>query len=243
MIVLVEQEKEQERLKRLCEKTAFGCKIAVVVSAYGFDKGSACFWLDTVSDTVFCQVDDLMLISGTVITPDETREFLRAVGPGCVMCAVKNAEALGLPVSRSGDVLRKKLKPGKARSVDPYSVNIREIYGLLEEAEMVEEFEPFYLDISHKLRHGAALAFEEHRNGELAGCAVVSSISKECAVLSALAVRPQYRRQGIGSALVHRVEECFPGKSVYVFREKGKNAEFYRELEYAKADTWVYSSK
>ncbi len=241
MILLVQQEEEQNRLLRLCEKTAFGCKIASVVAAYGFEKSFACFWLDSKSDVIFCQADDVMIISGTVLNAAETREFLRAVGTRTVMCAVKNAEALDLPISDSGDVLKKKLASGKARGTDPYAINIRELYGLLEETGMVSEFEPFYLDISHKLRHNAALAFTEYRNGELAGCAVVSSISREAALLSALAVRPEFRRQGIGTSLVQRTEECFPDKTLYVFREKDKNCQFYKELKYTKTDTWVYS--
>ncbi len=241
MIALVEREEEKKRLALLCEKTAFGCKIASVISAYGFDKGFACFWLDTQSDVVFCQTDGLMIISGTVLNVAETREFLRAVGPQAVMCAVKNAEVLSLPVTDSGDVLKKRLKPGNPKPADPHNVNVREVFDLLEETGMVEEFEPFYLDFSHKLRHGAAMAFLEYRSGELAGCAVVSSISKDAALLSALAVRPAFRRQGIGTALVRRTEEGFSGKSLYVFREKDKNREFYKKLEYSKTDTWVYS--
>ncbi len=243
MIALVEGEKDKQRLLRLCDKTPFGCKIAAIADSYGFDKSFACFWLDTQADTVFCLADGVMIISGTVTEPKETKEFLRAVGPQSALCAVKNAEALSLPVSDTGDVLKKELEPGAARGLDPFAVNIREIYGLLEEANMVEEFEPFYLDMSHKLRHGTALACTEYRNGGLAGCAVVSSISRKAAILSALAVRPQFRRQGIGGALVKRTEECFPGKTLYVFREKEKNREFYKKMGYGKTDTWVYSRR
>ena len=50
MIRLVEREQDQRRLLALCEKTAFGCKIASWATAYGFDKSFACFWLDTEAD-------------------------------------------------------------------------------------------------------------------------------------------------------------------------------------------------
>lgn len=241
MITLVDREKDQQKLLLLCEKTAFGCKIASVAGAYGFDKGSACFWIDTDSDVVFCQTDDLMVISGTILNSEQTREFIRAVGPRAVMCAVRNAETLSLPVSQSGDVLKKQLYDSESQSFDPYSVNIREIYGLLDSTNMVDEFEPFYLDFSHKLRHNAALSVTEYRGDELAGCAVVSSISKGSAILSAVAVNEKFRRQGIGSQLVRKTEGYLLGKTVYVFREKDKHAEFYKSLNYTKADTWVYS--
>lgn len=241
MLTLVEQKEEQQRLLQLCEKTPFGCKIASTAAAYGFDKGFSCFWLDDRSDAVFCLADDLMMISGTVLDGEETAEFLKAVGPKEIFCAVRNAETLSLPVTDSGDVLKKTAESGKEKTPDPYDVDIREIYGLLEKTGMVEEFEPFYLDLSHKLRHQTALALTERSEDNLIGCAVVSAISKNAAILSALAVLPEYRRQGIGTRLARRAESCFPKKTLYVFREKDKNVEFYRELGYAKADTWVHS--
>ena len=56
-----------------------------------------------------------------------------------------------------------------------------------------------------------------------------------------MAVREDCRRQGLGSALVKEAEGAFPGKTVYVFREQGKNKEFYWGLGYLRADTWVRS--
>ena len=243
MITLVEHQEQRERLRRLCEKTAFGCKIAAVVSAYGFDKGFACFWLDEATDVIFCCADDVMILSGTLGDPAEAKEFLRVTAPGVLLCAVRNAEALGCPVSETGDVLKKLLPDGEAAQRPQDEVNIRELYELLAGEGMVEEFEPFYLDLSHRLRHGAAMAFTERREGRLAGCAIVSSISESAVLLSAVAVAEPDRRRGVGSGLVRRVEAAFPGKTVYVFREKDQHREFYQKLGYAKADTWVVSKR
>ncbi len=243
MISLVESEQDKQRLTELCGKTAFGCKIASIVSVYGFDKGFACFWLDTEADVVFCQADDVMILSGTVLNAEETSGFLHAVGPGSILCAVRNAEALSLPVCAAGDVLKKQIAAGLSQRNRPGEVDIREVYGLLEEEGMVTEFEPFYLDLSHKLRHEGALVLTHYSEETLAGCAVVSSIGNNAAILSALAVRPEFRRRGIGTELVKEVERAFPGNTLYVFREKEKNQEFYKELGYSKADTWVSSKR
>lgn len=241
MIRLVEREQDQRRLLALCEKTAFGCKIASWATAYGFDKSFACFWLDTEADVVFCLADGVMLLSGTVLDGSSLRVFFRAVGAREVFCAVRNAEALDLPKAVSGDVLRHPLAHGEAPPMPLFPVNIREIYALLEENSMVEEFEPFYLDLSHKLRHQAALALSVPGRDGLRACAVVSSITQRGAILSALAVEEASRRQGLGSALVKKAESYFPGKTMYVFREKNKNKEFYRGLGYTKTDTWVHA--
>lgn len=243
MISLVETDEEKKTLLRLCDKTAFGCKIASIIDVYGFDKSFACFWLDTRGEVAFCQSDDVMILSGTVLDPEETVGFLHAVGAGTVLCAVRNAEALELPVSDTGDVLKKQLPEGEPAMGGEEEADIRELYDLLEEEGMVTEFEPFYLDLSHKLRHHGAKVFTRRINGELAGCAVVSSIGRCAVILSALAVRPDFRRKGVGTELVKSVEADFPGKTLYVFREKEKNREFYKTLGYSKADTWVCSRR
>ena len=61
---------------------------------------------------------------------------------------------------------------------------------------MADEFEPFYLDLSHKLRHEAALAATEYRNGELLAARLVSSIGGHAAICHSVAVKEAYRRQG-----------------------------------------------
>lgn len=243
MISFVEKDTDRQLLLRLCKKTAYGCKIAALAAAYGFEKSFVCFWLDAKNKVVFCQTDGDMIISGTVLDREETEAFLRAAGPTGILCAVKNAETLALPITQSGDILKKQLPQGSATKFDPAAVNIRDMYNLLEENGMVDEFEPFYLDLSHKLRHGTAMAFIQRTEKTLAGCAVVSAISEDAAILSAVAVKEEFRRQGIGTALIRQAEAALPGKTMYVFREKEKNREFYRQLGYAKTDTWVYSKK
>ena len=190
---------------------------------------------------MFCLVDGVMLLSGTVLDGGPVRLFLRAVGAQGILCAVRNAEELGLPASQTGDVLKHFLLPGSDTPPPPMPISIRDIYALLEKTGMVDEFEPFYLDLSHKLRHGEALALTVEGVEGVAACAVVSSISKTGAILSALAVEEDCRRQGLGSGLVREMESYFPGKNLYVFREKNKHREFYKKLGYVKIDTWVYA--
>lgn len=241
MIRLVEEQGEKNRLLALCEKTAFGCKISSIATAYGFDRSFACFWLDTQEDVVYCLVDGVMLLSGTVLNGEAAREFLHVAGAKEVLCAVRNAEAMNLRADGVGAVLKHPLPAGPMPTEVLPAVSIRAMYALLEETGMVEDFEPFYLDLSHKLRHQAALAVTVSGKGGLKACAVVSSISQRSAILSALAVKEEFRRQGLGTQLVRQIESYFPGKTLYVFREQNRNQEFYRGLGYTKTDTWVYS--
>ena len=102
MIRLVEREQDQRRLLALCEKTAFGCKIASWATAYGFDKSFACFWLDTEADVVFCLADGVMLLSGTVLDGSSLRVFFRAVGAREVFALCETQRRLACPRPSQG---------------------------------------------------------------------------------------------------------------------------------------------
>ena len=242
MIRFVEKEEDKRRLSRLCEETAFGCKMAALIRSYGFDKGFACFWLEEKSGCAYCLVDGLLIVCGEIGDRTEAREFLQAIGPEAVIAPEAAAKALGLSPALQGEVLKKVLPSGSELALPLGEAPIRDIYGLLEACGMAGDFEPFYLDLSLKLRRGTALALTEHQDRALAGCAVVSAISRRGAVLSALAVEESLRGQGIGSRLLEKAEACLPGKTLYIFREQDKNEPFYRKHQYVHEDNWIYTA-
>lgn len=241
MIQFVENDQQKLRLMQLAEGSAFGCKMAAFVRSYGFDKGFACFWLEEKSDCAYCLMDGLLIVAGTPGGPEEARAFLRAVGPEAVIAPGGAAKALGLAPTVQGEVLKKALPVGEAPPLGQQEAPIREIHGLLEACGMAGEFEPFYLDLSLKLRRGTALALTEYRKKTLAGCAVVSAVSQYGAVLSALAVDQRLRGQGIGSGLLAAAERLLPGKTLYIFRGQEENEYFYRKHQYVHEDDWVYT--
>lgn len=242
MIQFVENDPQKRRLRQLAEGSAFGCKMSALIRSYGFDKGFVCFWLEEKSDCAYCLVDGQLIVSGEIGDAEEARKFLQAVGPEAVIASAGNAKALGLTAAVQGEVLKKVLPPGAPPGPLFEEVPIRDIYGLLEACDMVGEFEPFYLDLSLKLRRGTALALTEYREDALAGCVVVSAISQKGAVLSALAVDKRLRGQGMGRRLVEAVEKRLPGKNLYIFREQDENEAFYRKLQFVHEDDWVYTN-
>jgi Acetyltransferases len=241
MIVLTETQEEQERLINICTKSAFGCKIMAIIKAYGFDKSFCCFWVDTDKELAFAKLDSLMIIAGTIENSLEVREFLKAVGVEEIMCAVRNSELLGINISEHGEICKKKSSADMVEIVSDREINIRRIYELLKKVDMrAEEFESFYLDLSHRLRHGTAQVLTDFsEDGSLSALLIISAILDDSAIISAIAVDKNYRRMGKGRSLMLQAERVLSDKTIYIFKEEKKNNEFYSSLGYKHADSWV----
>ena len=234
MIRLVGGPRERAELMDICAGSAFACKLRAVALAYGFERDFARFWTD--GGAAYCLLDGGLSIAGVPADIEEGREFLDMLGPASVFCERELAGELGLAVSTEGAVMAKDLSDGRPE-VFP-APGLREVHALLTAAGMPLEFEPFYLDMSHRVRHGAALALGEYISGELVGCAVVSAVAGDEAVLSALAVREDMRGRGLGKRLVGDAGRALPGHRLYLFRESGRNREFYEKLGFREIGRW-----
>lgn len=243
MIKMVETKEEKETLVKLCSKSALGCKILGIIKAYGYDEKFSSFWIDTHSDSAFCLTDDVMIIAGTISDSEEVKGFIQAVGAREIMSAVRNSELLSFTEKESGEILKKEVFGSTNDELELDNLNIRDVAMLLDENDMLGDFEAFYLDLSHRLRHNTAIALTRYEKepSELAGTLIVSAVTDTAAIISAIVVKDNYRRKGIGESLVKEVERYLSGKVVYIFKEKNKNNDFYKKLGYHKVDSWVTS--
>lgn len=234
MIRFVDSGRLESEFRGVCRGTAFGCKLGGVARAYGFGRDFARFWVG--GGAAYGLLDGEMSVAGEPGDMEEAKEFLAALSPGGVFCESRLAGGLGLAAAAGGAVMEKSVPEGEGASFP--APGLREACELLAGAGMAVETEAFYLDLSHRIRHGAGLALGEYRGGELIGCAVVSAIAEGSAVLSALAVREDCRKEGIGSGLLRRAERALPGRRLFIFRESGKNREFYEKSGFTEAGRW-----
>ena len=125
--------------------------------------------------------------------------------PGCAPFCAMPAAAVHLPafpVQADGVVLARMREGGAAVPEHELNPGPRELYSLLKQCETntfrAPPFEGFYLDLSHRTRHGAAVSVAVRENGgELAACAFSTVQTASLAVISGVAVRPGCR-QGPG---------------------------------------------
>lgn len=86
------------------------------------------------------------------------------------------------------------------------SPRLRDIYDVMQAVRsndfVVGEFSYWYVDISHRVRHGCAAAYLLSVEGAPAGCCLISAYSNKAGLLTGLAVKPAFRGRGIATALL-----------------------------------------
>ncbi|MBQ2667239.1 MAG: GNAT family N-acetyltransferase [Clostridia bacterium] len=219
-------------LSHLCADSPFGCQILSAANAYGLHRPFAQFWTDETA--AYSKLDGVMRICGTITDSEEAAAFLRAVGAESVVCTPENAAALGLTILAQGVVLVKDLPP--ATEAGHTEVPLRQVYDVLKSCDMVGDFEPFYLDLSHRVRHGTAACRCEHPQGQAAAVSI-AVYGEACSLITAVAVRPEFQRQGLGTKVLRALENRLSGR-VYLLRAEDKNERFYASMGYKPCGAW-----
>ena len=223
-----------EAIAPRCEASPFGCQILSAANAYGFTRPFAQFWTD--AGAAYGLLDGVMRISGRVEDAEEARAFLKAVGAQRVVCDGENAERLGLLPDERGVILKKTLCG--ERAAPRGEVSLRALYEVLRENGMVGAFEPFYLDLSHRVRHGTVRCAALYDGAGDMTAAAVAALGEEAALITAVAVRPALHRRGLGRTLMREMEAQLGACTAYVLRAEQENEAFYASLGYAPCGVW-----
>lgn len=145
--------------------------------------------------------------------------------------AIKVYEGIGFVKS---DVLRSFKSPKKIKKKAPPSPDLK-IFSIVEPGwehyEKFQDVNPSFLDTSAMITENIANEeiIEAHINGELAGYAIYQPAF---ARLSQMAVKPQFRRTGVGSELIHYILKSGTNElSVINVREQDKEmTDFFKNL-------------
>ena len=239
MIKLIESKKDLIAT----EESPFGVRIRSMAELYGVGEPFAQFWAQNGSSSL-AKLDDTAMLEVGEGDWEELTSFLRMLGVKTLSCSEKAAGRLGFPVSDRGEIM---LLHGSVEDVYPSETvknpGLREIYALLCAAQTESftppEFEPFYMDMSYRTRHDAAVSVGIRSDGELAACALCSSLTEHAAVVSAVAVLPQHRHKGLGRSVIATLTSLLNRERVYLFRADGENEEFYHALGFVPDGGWA----
>lgn len=227
------------------DDTPFGCKIRSAAAAYGLHEPFEQFWVQD-GGTIIAKIDnEAVLAEGEHTDMEELAAFLKTLDLQDLACTEETAKDLGLPYNAQGEIMV--LRPENiVRSTYADTVmnpGPREIYALLEQAKSesfpVPEFEPFYMDLAFRTRHGAAMTAGVRQGGRLAACALCSAITDNAAVISAVACVPGLRHRGYASTAVSFLAEKLNRGKLFIFRAKGENEAFYQSLGFEHYGEWA----
>lgn len=234
-----------EKAPDVAPETPFGCRIASAAAAYGLNEPFEQFWIQD-GGTVLAKIDDIALLAEKDgMNAEEILAFLCTLDLRHLSCTEETANHLGLTASVRGEimVLHAKNQKKEAYADVRYNPSPREIYSVLEQSESetfhAPEFEPFYMDLSYRTRHGAALSAGVYQGERLVSCAVCTSMTERAALISSVACVPGLRRHGYGRTAVAALVGKLNRENIYIFRAEGENREFYRSLGFEPDGRWV----
>jgi N-acetylglutamate synthase-like GNAT family acetyltransferase len=192
------------------------------------------FWTQG-EKAALCKLDDTMILDANGADFDEIKDFIAMTGSSQLLCDFRAAQSLGLPVTAHGEIMvyhnRTPVQQPVTFELNP---SLREIHALLTacatDTFIAPEFEPFYMDISHRIRHDTAVTVGVRQGETLVSCAVCSAQTENSAVLSAIAVSPDHRRKGFGYAVLSALLSQLPQENIYIFRAQNENEEFYKKF-------------
>jgi len=241
-------------LEYLCKKHIFGIRVLSNIHAYQgyFDFFKAWVQLSGENITaVFCLYDGIVtLYADACADYEEIAAFIRMLGDIKIYCNGENFDALGLSVLRDGYIMRH-FDQGLLKSADlcgsvDFSCPYKEVYDILSvnsgSAVYSPEYDVWYADINHKIRHDISKMAVMYKDNCAVSCGLILANERDFALLGGIATPSEYRGNGYGGLIVSAlVRDALKNKKVpYLFRDTGKNMEFYNHLGFEDVGKWAF---
>ncbi|MGN0521519.1 MAG: GNAT family N-acetyltransferase [Eubacterium sp.] len=217
----------------------YSIRIKSLLTAYGCKYDFASFYRQLSADkkitAVISRLDnDFTLSFNNDCNNDELAEFFSLSGYDSVLCD----EAFTLTDSfDSGYVMvtdkKKEIhKPGISINYYP---KLMDIFNLVNYEKT--EFDSWYVDVSHRIRHNCAKAASVEIDGITVSSGVFSSIYNDDAILTSVQTMPEFQNRGYASALVSEMICDIKGR-VFLMREENRNENFYKNLGFINCGRW-----
>lgn len=232
--------------EKISATNPFGIRIKALNNAYA-DTDICDFYIDTKTGGAMAKCGDVLILDAeNGIDREQLKSF-------CDLAAVKTVLCSG--ELDFGDVTKTEGYILKYKGIEicpdfdnaAFNENIRDIYSLicdnLESDLSKIGFDTFYVDLSHKLRHGsAASAVIYNDEGDTpCSCAVAPFVCGEGAVISSVCTDKKFRRRGYGSVAVYALIAWLKEmkvSDVYLQIEDKSLLDFYYPMGFAAVGTW-----
>jgi len=235
---MIEKIDNPEQLSAWTQSDLFSVRILALLKSYGCQYRFCSFYRQMNGEkmtAVISKLDGNVTIALTKeFDRDELVRFLCLIGYATVL--VSDAFELN-PRYSEGVVMACSRKPETQLNgveLDEYP-KLMDLYNFVDYAE--QDFKAWYVDISHRVRHGTAKAYTLNVDDEIVCSGVLSSLFEGDAVLTAVRTRDDMRRRGYGSTLVKAICNDVKG-TVYLMRDADLNEAFYQQAGFVNVGKW-----
>lgn len=236
---MIKQTDNIEILNSFSAVNLFTVRIAALAAAYGFSYDFARFYVQTDENGVLTALISYLDNDATLaFLPDadlsELNSFFRTVGFTTLLCQ----DSFQFDYDYCEGVLMRSVRcydvaPGMG-VFDEYP-KLMDLFNFIDYDK--QDFESWYVDLSHRIRHGTAKAVALTVEDQIVSSGIFSSITEKGAVLTSVSTRAAFRRMGYGSALVKKMTADI-GRTVFLMREKDRNEEFYIKSGFVNDGIW-----
>lgn len=236
---MIEKINSIKQFENFIKNDIYYVRIMSLIQAYGCNYDFACFYrqLDEEKNitAIMSRLDnDWTLCLADKADFEELKEFFCVIGYSSVLAdsifEFTDSFDEGIVMSSS----RKIEFPAQYAEIDRFP-KLMELFNFVDYD--TADFESWYVDISHRIRHGCANAYTLNVNDEIISSGIFSSIYKDNAILTAVQTSPEFRRMGYGSSLVSEMLGDIKG-TVYLMREMNLNEQFYIKLGFNNTGRW-----
>ena len=211
---MIKQIFTEEDFSALPEKGIEAGKIRALYNAYGAKYPFCRFYRQ--GDCYISCLDGAYVVCGEPEDTTELSQFLSVNGYIEIFCAEATADVLsGSLEAEKAEIFLMCFNSGSSAVQPDYAPSLSDVYSIVSEGFDIA-FEPWYLDMSHRVRHGvtkcavlddrAALVIQHDINGE--------------ALISQVACRMDSRGKGYASQLVVSAACSLASSEVYVLCEE-----------------------
>ncbi len=226
---MIKRIENDDELMALPNKGIEANKIRSMYLAYGLKYDFCRFYRQ--DNCFLCSLDGSFVICGDVTDINELSQFLCMNGFSDVFCS----ESVGVELSKLLNAECSFVNMMKYSGNDYYvSVNtepkLSEVYDILKDGFDID-FEPWYLDMSHRVRHGISKCYTLDNSATVT---VQYCLNNE-ALISQVATKKDARGQGKASDIVKAVSSLLNPNKIYVLCED-KLVPFYQKTGYSVVD-------
>ncbi|MCH5320404.1 MAG: GNAT family N-acetyltransferase [Eubacterium sp.] len=228
-----------KQLEGFIKEDIYYIRIMSLIKAYGCKYDFACFYRqidenDMITAIISRLDGDYTLCFNDNADMDELREFFTVMGYSTILCD-KSFEFTGSFDDGAVMSTEKRVeRPCPYCEIDRFP-KLMELFNFVDYD--TADFEAWYVDISHRIRHGCARAYTLNINDEIVSSGIFSSIYNDSAILSAVQTSSAFRNMGYASALITEMLSDIRGK-VFLMREMNLNEQFYIRLGFENIGKW-----